>query len=144
MWNCELDHEVEWSDLDGNAHLNNVAAFRLFQDTRSRILQPLRVHAMAQGCTLVVAHVELDFKASAGLGDVLTSRTRLVEVTEEGKTFRIVYEAWCRERLVVRGHCVCALQGPGGKAVALRSVQGAVDCLNRARQASVVQRLSKL
>jgi acyl-CoA thioesterase FadM len=39
------------------------------------------------------AHVELDFKSSAVLGDVLICRARMCDVNLAGKTFLIEFEA---------------------------------------------------
>ncbi len=64
QWNCEMDFLVQWSDIDGNNHLNNVSLFRMFQDTRATLVHPLRGLAMKEGATLVAAHIELDFRSS--------------------------------------------------------------------------------
>jgi acyl-CoA thioesterase FadM len=80
----------------------------------------------------VVVHVELDFKSSAVLGDVLVCSAKLVEI--QNKTFRIAFEARTRGKnvLVASGYCVCAMQGQG-RAIPLAEVKGLLEGLEIAR-----------
>lgn len=164
--NVEIEFVAHWSDIDGNNHLNNVALFRMFQDTRSQIMQPLREIVAASHATLVVVHVELDFKRSAFLSDVLVSRAKIASI--ESKTFRIAYEVRVKEQvtrrrrrttkrrgeknlyhagiyqIVANGLCVCAMQGSDGRAATLESIPGLMDGLNTAKQTRIRQTISRL
>jgi acyl-CoA thioesterase FadM len=144
QWNCEMDFLVQWSDIDGNLHLNNVASFRMFQDTRAVLVHPLRELAAKENATLVAAHIGLDFRSSVTVGQIVNCRVRLDEVVPSGKTFSVHFESSCEGRLVATGRCVFALQGPNGRAVTLASVPGIVEGLNGIRAATRRFVLAKL
>jgi acyl-CoA thioesterase FadM len=143
-WNCEMDFLVQWSDIDGNSHLNNVAVFRMFQDTRAALVHPLRELAAKEKATLVAAHIELDFRSSVKVEQIVQCRVRLDEEVPSGKTFLVHFESSCEGWPVATGRCVFALQGPNGRAVTLASVPGIVEGLSSVRAATRRFVLSKL
>jgi acyl-CoA thioester hydrolase len=56
--------EPRYGDMDANAHLNNVAIARLFEETRVRTLSGLRDRpARGDPSSMMIAHVGIDYLA---------------------------------------------------------------------------------
>jgi acyl-CoA thioesterase FadM len=91
------------------------------------------------------AHVELDFKSSAVLGDVLICRARMCDVNLAGKTFLIEFEARKKDSVLVSvGNCVCAFQSPNGRAMILKEVPKFPDLTEQTKRKRLKFSMSKL
>jgi acyl-CoA thioester hydrolase len=56
--------ETRYGDMDANAHLNNVAIARLFEETRVRTLSGLRERpAAGDPSSMMIVHVGIDYLA---------------------------------------------------------------------------------
>ena len=141
-WQVVRELIVQYSDIDANRHLNNVAVFRIFQDSRSYLMQRLREDITRRtGGTLVVAHVGVDFRGTALLGERLDSAVQLRGVGNKSFELLFVLRRADGGALVAEGKAVCCVQGPEGRAVSLDPLR---DSLARLGELRLRERLARL
>jgi acyl-CoA thioester hydrolase len=67
----KLSIEVPYGDIDAMGHLNNVAYLRYFEWARQKYWLGMRDSTDYMDLDFVVAHIEIDYRASARMGDRL-------------------------------------------------------------------------
>ena len=127
-----LVHEVQFSDLDVNRHVNNVTFVRLFQDTRVRLVAPLRQYVNAKDYTFVVAKIEMIYLKQVFPGSRLLNKVSFGAISR--KSVVVEYESCLQDSNVVvcRGSAVmCFVDNNTGKAVEVSKLDGIYQHLKR-------------
>ncbi len=66
--------EPRYGDMDANAHLNNVALARLFEETRVRTLSRLRTGVTGgDPSSMMIVHLAIDYLAEGRYPEVVTA-----------------------------------------------------------------------
>lgn len=94
-----------YGDMDVNAHLNNVAIARLFEETRVQTLSALRGHPVGGGdpSSMMIVHVGIDYLAEGSYPDPIDAG---LAVTDIGRTsFRLGLALFQRGRAIALADC---------------------------------------
>ena len=78
--------EIRWRDMDGFRHVNNAVFLTYLEDARIAFLQPFG----ADPAGMILARVEVDFRAPLQVGDEIEIGVRPAKVGE--KSFELEYE----------------------------------------------------
>ncbi len=105
-WPVTYRRRVRYSDTDAQSIVFNANYMRYFDDTVTDYFDALGVPPAdftASGHDIVLAHAEIDFLASARIGDVIVTGARVESVGTTSIRFRL--ETWdeATEATVVRG-----------------------------------------
>jgi acyl-CoA thioester hydrolase len=73
----KLTVEVPYGDIDAMGHLNNVAYLRYLEWARSKYWLAMRGEDHFLKIDFVVARIEIDYRSSAHMGEVLTVETHV-------------------------------------------------------------------
>jgi len=91
-WLVTYRRKVRYSDTDAQGIVWNANFAGYFDDTLTDLFDELGLTASVMqlgGFEVVTAHLEIDFKAPARLGDVLVTRARLGRVGHKSVTFEL-------------------------------------------------------
>lgn len=86
----EIPYEIEWRDVDGIGHVNNVTYFTFFEIGRTRYWQALSGTTGIRELQFIVAHAECNFRVQLELAQRIVIRTRIGEM--RNSSFDFVYE----------------------------------------------------
>ncbi len=98
--------QPRFGDMDVNAHLNNVAIARLFEEMRVQTLSALRRQPVGGGdpSSMMIAHVGIDYLAEGAWPDPIEAG---LAVTEIGRTsFRLGLALFQGGRAIALADCV--------------------------------------
>ncbi len=94
-----------YGDMDVNAHLNNVAIARLFEETRVQMLSALRGRPVGGGdpSSMMIVHVGIDYLAEGAYPDPIDAG---LAVTDIGRTsFRLGLALFQAGRAIALADC---------------------------------------
>jgi acyl-CoA thioester hydrolase len=94
-----------YGDMDVNAHLNNVAIARLFEEARVQTLSALRGSPVGGGdpSSMMIVHVGIDYLAEGSYPDPIDAG---LAVTEIGRTsFRLGLALFQKGRAIALADC---------------------------------------
>jgi acyl-CoA thioester hydrolase len=102
-----LTLETRYGDMDANAHLNNVALARLFEEARVRTLSQLRAkpgeRAEGDPSSMMIVHVGIDYLAEGRYPEPVEAG---LAVTEIGRTsFRLGLALFQGNRAIALADC---------------------------------------
>jgi acyl-CoA thioester hydrolase len=103
--------EPRYGDMDANAHLNNVAIARLFEETRVRTLAGLRA-APSRGdpSSMMIAHIGIDYLAEGSYPEPIEAG---LAVSAIGRTsFRLALALFQRGATIALADCAMVNLGP--------------------------------
>jgi acyl-CoA thioester hydrolase len=95
---------VRFRDLDAMAHVNNAVFLTYLEQARFHFLEHLGLARVEEEPPLILARVEIDFRAPAGFGDTVDVGVRAGHVGT--KSFELEFELRVGERLVAEARSV--------------------------------------
>jgi acyl-CoA thioester hydrolase len=95
---------VRFRDLDGFGHVNNAVYLTYLEEARNALLAHLGLARSVDEITMILARVEIDFRAQAGVGDELEIGVRPVRFGT--KSFELEYEIRAEGRVVADARTV--------------------------------------
>jgi acyl-CoA thioester hydrolase len=95
---------VRFRDLDGFGHVNNAVYLTYLEEARNALLAHLGLARSVDEITMILARVEIDFRAQAGVGDALEIGVRPVRFGT--KSFELEYEIRAEGRVVADARTV--------------------------------------
>lgn len=95
---------VRFRDLDGFGHVNNAVYLTYLEEARNALLAHLGLARGVEEITMILARVEIDFRAQAGVGDELEIGVRPSRYG--GKSFDLEYELRSGDRVVAEARTV--------------------------------------
>jgi acyl-CoA thioester hydrolase len=95
---------VRFRDLDGFGHVNNAVYLTYLEEARNALLAHLGLARGVDEITMILARVEIDFRAQAGIGDELEIGVRPSRFG--GKSFDLEYELRTGDRVVAEARTV--------------------------------------
>jgi acyl-CoA thioester hydrolase len=96
--------QTRYGDMDANAHLNNVAIARLFEETRVRMLSRLRRNSEGgDPSSMMIVHVSIDYLAEGQYPDDVEAA---LAVTDIGRSsFRLGLALFQQGRAIAIADC---------------------------------------
>jgi len=94
-WPVTYRRKVRYSDTDAQAIVFNANYMRYFDDVVTDYFEAIGITPAdftASGHDIVLAHAEIDFLASARIGDVIVTGTRVESIGTTSARFRV--ETW--------------------------------------------------
>jgi acyl-CoA thioester hydrolase len=98
------EEPVRFRDIDAMGHVNNAVFLTYIESARVAFMQHLGMATTLEEMTIVVAHVEIDFRAPVGFGDVVEVGVRADRFGE--KSFGLDHELRVRGELVAEAKTV--------------------------------------
>jgi acyl-CoA thioester hydrolase len=110
--------EPRYGDMDANAHLNNVAIARLFEETRVRTLSSLRDRpARGDPSSMMIAHVGIDYLAEGSYPEPIEA---CLAVSAIGRTsFRLALALFQKGAPFALADCAMVNLGPDRRPAAI-------------------------
>lgn len=108
-WLVTYTRKVRYSDTDAQAIVFNGNYATYFDDALTDLFDELDLDQgamQAEGFEVVTANLNIDFRASGRLGDVLETRVRLARIGSKSVTFQIETRVAESGELVVEGSVV--------------------------------------
>ncbi|MFN3591587.1 MAG: acyl-CoA thioesterase [Thermaurantiacus sp.] len=103
---------VRYGDMDANAHLNNVAIARLFEEARLRFHAFLRAKgAGVDPGGVLLAHVEIDYVAEGSYPEDVEAGVAVVKVG--ARSYRLAIGLFQSGRIIALADCVMVHRGTG-------------------------------
>jgi acyl-CoA thioester hydrolase len=107
---------VRFRDLDVLGHVNNAVFLTYIESARVAFLLDRGTATTLQDMSLIVARIEIDFRAPVGFGEEVEIAVRASRFG--GKSFDLDYELRVGERVVAEARSVCVAYDYGkGEAV---------------------------
>ena len=116
----ELIQRVYFEDTDFSGRVYHARYLQFMERGRSDYLRLLGIHhreLAVEGLAFAVSRMEIDFRKSASIDDVLTIRTSPGEIG--GARIALVQEIFRGDERLVSARVVVALTGKAGRAVRL-------------------------
>jgi acyl-CoA thioester hydrolase len=98
------EEPVRFRDIDAMGHVNNAVFLSYIESARVAFLQHLGAVSSLEDMAIVVARVEIDFRAPVGFGDVVEVGVRASRFGE--KSFDLDHELRVRGELVAEAKTV--------------------------------------
>jgi acyl-CoA thioester hydrolase len=95
---------VRFRDLDAMGHVNNAVFLTYIEDARVAFLQHLGAATTLEDMSIIVARIEIDFRAPVGFNDELEIAVRASRFGE--KSFDLDYELRVDEQVVAEAKSV--------------------------------------
>jgi acyl-CoA thioester hydrolase len=95
---------VRFRDLDAFGHVNNAVYLTYLEEARNALLRHLGLARGVAEITMILARVEIDFRAQVDAGEELTIGVRPVRLGT--KSFELEYELRAGERVVAEARTV--------------------------------------
>jgi acyl-CoA thioester hydrolase len=109
---------VRFRDLDAMGHVNNAVFLTYIESARVAFLQHLGAAATLEDMAIIVARIEIDFRAPVGFGDEVDISVRTSRFG--GKSFDLDYELRVEDTVVAEAKSVLVAYDYGkGEAVDL-------------------------
>ncbi len=109
---------VRFRDLDAMGHVNNAVFLTYIESARVAFLQHLGAAATLEDMSIIVARIEIDFRAPVGFGDEVDISVRTSHFG--GKSFDLDYELRVEDLVVAEAKSVLVAYDYGkGEAVEL-------------------------
>jgi acyl-CoA thioester hydrolase len=109
---------VRFRDLDAMGHVNNAVFLTYIESARVAFLQHLGAAATVQDMSIIVARIEIDFRAPVGFGDEVDISVRTSRFG--GKSFDLDYDLRVGDTVVAEAKSVLVAYDYGkGEAVEL-------------------------
>ena len=109
---------VRFRDLDAMGHVNNAVFLTYIESARVAFLQHLGAAATLEDMSIIVARIEIDFRAPVGFGDEVDISVRTSRFG--GKSFDLDYELRVEDLVVAEAKSVLVAYDYGkGEAVEL-------------------------
>ena len=108
-WLVTYTRKVRYSDTDAQAIVFNGNYATYFDDALTDLFDELGLDQRAMqaaGFEVVTANLNIDFRSSARLGDVLDTRVRLARLGTKSLTFAIETRRSADDELIVEGSVV--------------------------------------
>jgi acyl-CoA thioester hydrolase len=103
-----IEQAVDWADMDGFGHVNNIVYFRYFENARIEYLQ--RIHWMedmkTDGIGPIVASTQARFRRAVFFPDTLLVGARLTSMTEDRFTLEHLIVSKKSNEVTTQGDCV--------------------------------------
>jgi acyl-CoA thioester hydrolase len=96
--------QVRFRDLDAMGHVNNAVFLTYLEQARFHFLEHVGLARVEQEPPLILARVEIDFRAPAGFGDEVAIGVRAGRVGT--RSFELEFELRAGERLVAEARSV--------------------------------------
>jgi acyl-CoA thioester hydrolase len=109
---------VRFRDLDAMGHVNNAVFLTYIESARVAFLQHLGAAATLEDMSIIVARIEIDFRAPVGFGDEVDISVRTCRFG--GKSFDLDYDLRVGDTVVAEAKSVLVAYDYGrGEAVEL-------------------------
>jgi acyl-CoA thioester hydrolase len=95
---------VRFRDLDGFGHVNNAVYLTYLEEARNALLRHLGLARTVAEITMILAHVEIDFRDPVQVGDELEIGVRPVRLGT--KSFELAYELRAGGRVAAEARTV--------------------------------------
>jgi acyl-CoA thioester hydrolase len=103
-WNVTSDRRVEWSDVDGYRHVNNVAIVRWFEAIRNVHLEHMGFAIdTTDSVVLIMKRQTVEYQSEFVYGQVIRLGSRICEIRK--CSFEMEFAAW-HSTVGARGSCV--------------------------------------
>ena len=96
---------VRFRDLDPMGHVNNAVFLTYIESARVAFLQHLGAATTLEDMSIIVARIEIDFRAPVGFGEEVEIAVRASRFG--GKSFDLDYELRVGDRVVAEARTVC-------------------------------------
>ena len=127
--------QTRYGDMDANAHLNNVAIARLFEETRVRTLSRLRrapaddAPSSGDPSSMMIVHVAIDYLAEGQYPDDVDAA---LTVTEIGRSsFRLGLGLFQKGRAIALAECAMVNLSNRRPAAIEGGLRAALEALKR-------------
>ena len=122
--------QTRYGDMDANAHLNNVAIARLFEETRVRMLSRLRrTPEGGDPSSMMIVHVAIDYLAEGQYPDDVDAA---LTVTEIGRSsFRLGLGLFQKGRAIALAECAMVNLSNRRPAAIEGGLRAALEALKR-------------